>query len=138
MVRLRKYGKFYGMNLQFKKNLVLSLTTFVLGTFAAIIFVYLYSYFFSYRFSSWLVIFFLVVGWLFQIIISNYAVYLRSFLEEILSFPSLITAIIILSITLYIAILGSNELFTLGFFIGSFSLFLMSRKLYLVKMNSQK
>ncbi len=138
MVRLRKYSKFYGMSLQFKKNLVLSLFTYGAGTLAAIIFIFLYSYFFSYRFSSWLVILFLIIGWFFQIIVSNYATYLRSFLEELLTIPSLITAIIIFLITLLVAYLGSNEFFTLGFFIGSFLLFILSRKLVLVKMKSQK
>jgi hypothetical protein len=72
------------------------------------------------RVVSYSSFFAIALGWLFQILINGYAVYLRAFKQEPLMVPSVVIAGYIVTVTLLSAIYLPFEYFFIGFLTSYF------------------
>ncbi|MFZ2889265.1 hypothetical protein, partial [Sulfuricurvum sp.] len=101
----------------FKKHLILSVVTYIFGliTLFTIITVFKEYVPFDERLVSSFSLMIISTGWLLQIIVSGYAVYMRAHKEEPLVIPSFVSGIYISLTTLLIAIFLPFDYFFLGF-----------------------
>ena len=101
----------------FKKHLILSIVTYILGTITLFVIITVFKEYvpFDERLVSPFSLSIIALGWLLQIIISGYAVYMRAHKEEPLMIPSFVTGEYIAISTLLIAMYLPFEYFFLGF-----------------------
>lgn len=101
----------------FKKHLILSIVTYILGTITLFVIITVFKEYvpFDERLVSPFSLSIIALGWLLQIIISGYAVYMRAHKEEPLMIPSFVTGVYIAISTLLIAMYLPFEYFFLGF-----------------------
>jgi hypothetical protein len=114
------------MYLLLKKNIFLSISTFLIGVLLSILFMFVYTFYLSNKFLDWPNITFFYFGWFFQILIANIALYLRSFLEELLMMPSLIGSLINTFFLLIVSFFSFQIVFSIGFFLSSLFIFIAS------------
>lgn len=101
----------------FKKHLILSVITYILGIITLFIIITFFKDFvpFDERLVNSFSIMIISAGWLLQIVINSLAIYMRAHKEEPMSIPSLVSGIYIGVTTLIIAIYLPIEYFFLGF-----------------------
>lgn len=101
----------------FNKHLILSVVTYILGIITLFIIITFFKDYvpFDERLVSPFSLMIISTGWLLQIIVSGYAVYMRAHKEEPLVVPSFLSGIYISLVTLLIAIYLPFEYFFLGF-----------------------
>lgn len=101
----------------FKKHLILSVVTYILGIITLFIIITFFkdNVPFDERLVSPFSLMIISTGWLFQIIINGLAIYMRAHKEEPLVMPSFVSGIYISLVTLLIAIYLPFEYFFLGF-----------------------
>ena len=105
------------LNKIFKKHLTLSIASYIVGTVTLFIIVTTFKEYlpFEERLVSISSLGIITTGWLLQVIISGYAVYMRAHKDEPLMFLSFISGVYISLTTLLIAIYLPFEYFFLGF-----------------------
>lgn len=101
----------------FKKHLILSIVTYILGIIVLFITITVFKEYvpFGERLVSPFSLMIISIGWLLQIIVNSLALYMRAHKEEPLVIPSLVSGIYVSLITLVIAIYLPFEYFFLGF-----------------------
>lgn len=101
----------------FRKHLILSISTYIFGIITLFIIITFFKDYvpFDERLVSPFSLMIISTGWLFQIIISGFAIYMRAHKEEPLVIPSFVSGIYIGLVTLIIAIYLPFEYFFLGF-----------------------
>ena len=127
------------LNLLFKKNMYLSILTYVSGALLLILMLFIFPQLsaFQNRLLNKANLILLIIAWLCQLIINGFAIYLRAFKEEPLVKLSLFSGIFILISTIFIgAYLPSNFIF-IGFFVTFFWALPYIYNLYVQKRTSQ-
>lgn len=101
----------------FKKHLILSVATYILGITVLFVIVMLFGKYlpFAERLVSPFSLAIIATGWLLQIIINSYALYMRAHKDEPLVIPSFVSGIYIAATTWVIAIYLPFEYFFIGF-----------------------
>lgn len=101
----------------FNKHLILSVITYILGIITLFIIITLFKDYvpFGERLVSPFSLMIISTGWMLQIIVSGYAVYMRAHKEEPLMIPSFVTGIYVAFTTWLIAMYLPFEYFFLGF-----------------------
>jgi hypothetical protein len=101
----------------FKKHLILSIVTYILGIIILFIIITVFKEYvpFEERLVSPFSLMIISTGWLLQIIVNSLALYMRAHKEEPLVIPSFLSGIYISLATLVIAIYFPFEYFFLGF-----------------------
>ena len=110
--------KDYGtLNPIFTKHLILAVITYLLGVGTLFIIVLFLKDIlpFANRLVSPFSLSIITLGWLFQIIINGYAIYMRAHKEEPLMVPSFVIGVYIVITTLFVAMYLPFEYFFLGF-----------------------
>ncbi|MFA6195043.1 MAG: hypothetical protein WC656_00195 [Sulfurimonas sp.] len=105
------------LNPIFKKHLILSVITYIVGIITLFIIITIFKEYvpFDERLVSPFSLMIISIGWLLQIIINSLALYMRSHKEEPLVIPSFLSGIYIASVTLFIAFYLPFEYFFVGF-----------------------
>ena len=127
------------LNLLFKKNMYLSILTYVSGALLLILMLFIFPQLsaFQNRLLNKANLILLIIAWLCQLIINGFAIYLRAFKEEPLVKLSLFSGIFILISTIFIGTyLPSNFIF-IGFFVTFFWALPFIYNLYVHKRTSQ-
>ncbi|WP_151944744.1 MATE family efflux transporter [Aliarcobacter butzleri] len=101
----------------FKKHLILSIITYIFGIITLFIIIIFFKDYvpFDERLVSTFSLIVISIAWLFQIIISGLAIYMRAHKEEPLVIPSFLSGIYISLVTLFIAIYLPFDYFFFGF-----------------------
>lgn len=114
--------EFASLNILFTRHLIAAIITYILG----IILLFCMAEILrdvipiTNRIVSYSSFFAIALGWLFQILINGYAVYLRAFKQEPLMVPSVVIAGYIVTVTLLSAIYLPFEYFFIGFLTSYF------------------
>lgn len=105
------------LNPIFKKHLILSVATYILGIITLFIIITVFKEYVSFdeRLVSPFSLMIISIGWLLQIIINSLAVYMRAHKEEPLLLASFLSGIYIVSMTLFIVLYLPFEYFFVGF-----------------------
>ena len=101
----------------FRRHLLLAIVTYIFGTVVLFSIILLFGQYlsFSERLVSLLSLSMIAVGWLLQIIVNSYAVYMRAHKEEPLVIPSFVSGIYIALTTCLIALYLPSEYLFIGF-----------------------
>lgn len=108
---------FEGLHIMFSKHLKMAVWTYIIGS---VVFYFLFytikiKYPFMERFVSLQSLVILNICWFAQLMVHNFAIYLRAYKEEPLLLPSILSALFVVITTLFSAVYLSKDLFFIGF-----------------------